>query len=298
MSIHSTDQHVVIELPRRVLVLIVIVSLLLLLSPFVATAVGLYATTWRPSFVERIARTLPYPAALISGKRFMYEDYLIESSAMKKILASENQPTDKVKIDEVIKGRKSYESALENLRRDRHLSITDEQEQVAKDMISEGDMDKLYKTLENDYGYPRSYIDLHVVRIAALMQSISEDLAREKAEVVRERIMKGEDFGTVAKEMSDDKASGAKGGELGAFGKGAMVPEFEAAAFSMKSGELSEPIKTKYGWHIIRVESVEGEGDTKKVTAKHILLMPHWEEVNTLALERAKGIEFKWLIKK
>ena len=69
-------------------------------------------------------------------------------------------------------------------------------------------------------------------------------------------------FADKAKELSIDKTSGAKGGDLGKFGQGRMVPEFERAAFALKAGELSEPIKTQYGWHIILVSERE-EGERK-----------------------------------
>lgn len=73
------------------------------------------------------------------------------------------------------------------------------------------------------------------------------------ADKVRQRLLSGEDFAKVAAEVSTDTGSKDKGGDLGWFGKGAMVPEFEAAALSLKVGELSEPIKTQYGYHIIQV---------------------------------------------
>jgi parvulin-like peptidyl-prolyl isomerase len=68
-----------------------------------------------------------------------------------------------------------------------------------------------------------------------------------------ERIRKGEDFGKVAAEVSQDTGSGAQGGDLGWFGKGAMVAPFEEAAFSLPVGEISKPIKSDFGWHIIQV---------------------------------------------
>lgn len=61
-------------------------------------------------------------------------------------------------------------------------------------------------------------------------------------------------FAELAKEKSDDKGSAQRGGQLGQFGKGMMIPDFEKAAFALKAGEMSEPVKTTVGWHIIYVE--------------------------------------------
>jgi parvulin-like peptidyl-prolyl isomerase len=65
----------------------------------------------------------------------------------------------------------------------------------------------------------------------------------------------GADFATVAKENSDDKGSGANGGDLGAFRKGQMVPEFDKEAFLLPPGQVSQPVKSAFGYHIIKVES-------------------------------------------
>jgi peptidyl-prolyl cis-trans isomerase C len=74
----------------------------------------------------------------------------------------------------------------------------------------------------------------------------------EEAKKLREEIVAGKDFAEVAKEVSLCP-SGAKGGDLGYFGRGQMVPEFDAAAFSLPVGEVSEPIKTQFGWHLLVV---------------------------------------------
>jgi peptidyl-prolyl cis-trans isomerase C len=73
-----------------------------------------------------------------------------------------------------------------------------------------------------------------------------------EAKEVKERLMKGEDFATVAKEKSKDPS--AEGGDLGFFGRGQMLKPFEDAAFALKVGEISDPVQTQFGWHIIKVE--------------------------------------------
>jgi len=79
--------------------------------------------------------------------------------------------------------------------------------------------------------------------------------AKAKAEEIRKRIVGGEDFAEVAKEESDDTSSGEEGGELGEFTRGKMVPPFEKAAFALKPGDISEPVLSPFGYHIIQVES-------------------------------------------
>lgn len=73
------------------------------------------------------------------------------------------------------------------------------------------------------------------------------------ANSVRQRLVNGEDFAKVAADVSTDTGTKTKGGDLGWFGKGAMVPEFETAAFSLKVGEISQPVKSQFGYHIIQV---------------------------------------------
>lgn len=77
----------------------------------------------------------------------------------------------------------------------------------------------------------------------------------EDAKDLLAKIRAGEDFATLAKENSGDAGSKEKGGLLGYFGKGQMVPQFEQAAFALQPGEVSEPVKSQFGWHIIKVEN-------------------------------------------
>jgi peptidyl-prolyl cis-trans isomerase C len=76
----------------------------------------------------------------------------------------------------------------------------------------------------------------------------------EEAKAIREELQKGADFAELAKSKSKDPGAAAEGGDLGFFSKDQMVPEFAEAAFKLEKGQLSEPVKSAFGWHIIRVE--------------------------------------------
>ena len=104
------------------------------------------------------------------------------------------------------------------------------------------------------------------------------DRVRLELTELRERILKGEKFSMLAKLYSQDPGSAAKGGELGFFGRGKMVSEFESAAFALKPGEVSPIVETQFGFHILQL--IERRGNT--VNVRHILLQPKTSSADLL----------------
>jgi parvulin-like peptidyl-prolyl isomerase len=124
-----------------------------------------------------------------------------------------------------------------------------------------------YKSYNISEATLRSVFENNLLR-AKLLDEIAKDVPHTEEQVwarhilvddaktagiVRSMLLSGHDFAEVAKQYSKDTGSGANGGDLGWFGKGAMVPEFELAAFSQKIGEIGKPIKSQFGYHIIQV---------------------------------------------
>jgi peptidyl-prolyl cis-trans isomerase SurA len=94
-------------------------------------------------------------------------------------------------------------------------------------------------------------------------------MIKERLRDLRRRIVAGENFATMAILYSEDPGSAAKGGEIGFFGRGELYPEYEAAAFKLQEGEISEIVESKAGFHIIQL--IERKGDY--INTRHILLM-------------------------
>ncbi len=110
---------------------------------------------------------------------------------------------------------------------------------------------------------------------------------RTQAEEILKRARAGEDFAKLAEEFSTDPGSKVKGGDLGWFGKGQMVPEFEKAAFALKPGEISDIVETNFGYHIIklddrRTETKDGK-PAEQIHARHILIGEAAQSDNPMA---------------
>jgi peptidyl-prolyl cis-trans isomerase C len=107
----------------------------------------------------------------------------------------------------------------------------------------------------------------HILIRAAAGDDKASKEAEDKIKAVIVRLKSGEDFEKVAKEVTEDPSGKTNGGDLGYFSKEQMVPEFSDTAFKLDKGQISEPVHTQFGWHVIKVED------------KRLKPMPKFEEV-------------------
>jgi peptidyl-prolyl cis-trans isomerase D len=120
-----------------------------------------------------------------------------------------------------------------------------------------------YEAHLESYGRPEQRRASHIlVQVAQDADEATVAAAKEKIASLRQRVEAGEAFADLAKSESQDPGSAAAGGDLGFFGKGIMDPAFESATFALKEGELSEAVRSSFGFHLIRLSEIKS-GDVK-----------------------------------
>lgn len=146
------------------------------------------------------------------------------------------------------------------------------QENITKDIkVLPSEVRKFFSLIPKDsLPYFSKEVEVgQIVRFGKIPKNRRMD-ARDKAAKLKERILKGEKFDDLARIYSDDPGSATNGGELGYWGRNVMASEFEATALRLKKGEISDPVETQFGWHIIELLDRRGE----EFNSRHILIKP------------------------
>jgi peptidyl-prolyl cis-trans isomerase SurA len=171
---------------------------------------------------------------------------------------------------------KYYDKPMKDIKTDLHDMLKEKQlmEEVQRKIVegvnaTPSDVREFYNNIPKD-SIPMVSAQYEIAELVKKPPiTLDEKLAvKERLYGLRSRILKGERFSTMALLYSEDPGSAKKGGELGFKGRGELVPEFEAAAFALKDGEISEVVETEYGYHIIQL--IERRGDY--INVRHILL--------------------------
>ncbi|GLC27524.1 hypothetical protein rosag_40370 [Roseisolibacter agri] len=133
--------------------------------------------------------------------------------------------------------------------------------------VSDADVSAYYERNRKTFERPgRAVVSL--VAIPRTVTAEDSTAARQRAQALRDEIAAGAKFEDVARRESADSASGAQGGDLGRGPRGRFVPEFEAAAYALQPGQLSQPVATPFGYHVIRVDAKNGD----TLAVRHILV--------------------------
>lgn len=127
-----------------------------------------------------------------------------------------------------------------------------------------------YKIKPEEFRIPEQ---IHASHVLIDTKCRDDEAARKRAEEVRQKALKGADFGELAKEYSDDPSAQKNSGDLGTFSKGQMVKPFEEAAFALKNpGDIGEPVKSRFGYHVIKLHERVPAGNKPFAEVKQQLM--------------------------
>lgn len=134
--------------------------------------------------------------------------------------------------------------------------------------VTENDIRQLYESARGSFEERPATVTLQQIAVNTEPSAEAVSRTRAKADSIYMRVLAREDFATLARRFSEDPGSREQGGDLGFFRRHEMVREFANVAFALRPGEVSPPIRTRYGYHIIKTERVRGA----EVQARHILI--------------------------
>lgn len=166
----------------------------------------------------------------------------------------------------------------------------DPQTYMTEVQLSAEDIETYYFDNKEKFATPKTVEARHILfKLDAEAPGDVVDAAREKAQKVLDLVRKGEDFASMAKQYSEGPSK-ENGGQLGAFKKEDMVAPFSEKAFSMEQGEVSEPVRTQFGWHLIKVEKVnEASVQSLEDATKTIQKTLTDDQAKALAYDKAEA---------
>lgn len=158
--------------------------------------------------------------------------------------------------------------------------------------VDDDELRALFEAERESFVTPEKREVSHIlISVPADADSTAEEEARARLAALGSRIEVGESFEDLARDNSDDPGSATAGGSLGFIERGIMVPPFEEAAFALAPGELSEPVRSSYGWHLIRVASVqESRNATFEEVREQVLAQYRAREAERIYVEHAETL--------
>jgi peptidyl-prolyl cis-trans isomerase SurA len=179
-----------------------------------------------------------------------------------------------------------YEKSISEIKADFHDIVKDQllmqtmQSKITENIkVTPADVRRFYESIPKD-SLPFINAEYEIAQIVKNPPVSEEEInrVRQRLREFRERILAGEDFGTLAYLYSEDPGSARENGELGFMARGTLVPEFSAVAFNLEKGEISGIVQTEFGYHLIQMVERRGQ----EVNVRHILLKPKVKSTDML----------------
>lgn len=194
-------------------------------------------------------------AGAAAGEKVTDADVDAEIAKVKKQF-----PDEKIFEEQLKQAGQTPEKLKENLRTMLQQQLW-MKSQVKTSDVTEAQAQTFYDSNKKEFDQPETVKASHILFMVK-PEASEADVNKQKEAAIKasERATKGEDFSTLAKELSEEPGAKESAGDLGFFTKDRMVPEFANAAFSQKIGDISQPVRTQFGWHVIKVTETKPAG--------------------------------------
>lgn len=274
-------------------------------------AISVYGIRMKDDVTIQMAKIIPYPAIITASGVVTVSEYWMEKNYIEHYYTSTKQNDyDINELSDQILRQEAENKILQKQAIAYKISISSKEIEEAMDQIysENGGEEEVAKALKDLYGLTtdqfkglvktqllRDKITKEViahVEANHILISVEQDASQEKVDEAKARIDKyaeeiknGLSFEEAAKKYSEDVGSSQDGGKLESFARGDMVKEFEDVAFSLKKGETSEPFRSSFGWHIVKVENTSGyvqmsfEDWTKQLLDKNFVFYLYKDKV-------------------
>ncbi len=273
---------------KKVFLILIIVVFFVLLA-LVVFGVGLYRYNWSNSYVDKVTRVLPYPAAVIDYKILRYDNYQEDYNTLRYYFNNQAQNNslfetpEPDQIKEIVLEKMINDEIIRRLAEKNGITVTEEEvdEELIKIKDYGTDEAQIEEILNEYYGWDIAKYKDKVLAPYLLAYKLQDKISADqnlntefykKAQDILAKVKAQEkSFEELAEEYSEDYFSSSQGGDLGFLGRGDSTPQFESAAFNLNEGEISDIVQDINGYHIIKLEQ-KLNNDGEQIKVRHILI--------------------------
>lgn len=264
---------------------------LILISTILVYWVYLYFFTPTSRLSLGITRIVPYPVALVNFQPVSYYEWAYQVQTLNHFYereAAQNElfeyPERDVTLRHIFQ-RVIEQQVIASFAKEYNITVTEQELATQLNQLTTevGGEENLKNQITELYGWSLEDFSQNVLKPLKLKDKLKVALtaddrineqARKEAEQIRQKILDGEMTFTAAAAQFSQDVTALQGGDLGYFGRGEMVANFETTAFNLRVGEISPVVRTQFGYHIIEVteRTLNDEGEVRQIRARHILI--------------------------